>query len=75
MVIVSVVGFYISYKNHNVVSFAYIIPSSLLIFYGFFAISKWPSTNVYVWILMATGVNYYRKTNYNGSCTCNNIQW
>jgi hypothetical protein len=72
MVIVSVVGFYISYQNHKCwYPLLIAIPSSLLIFYGFFAISN--MTFIYIGmfgILMATGVNYYRNKLHGSCSTC-----
>jgi hypothetical protein len=72
MVLISVIGFYISYQKHKCLYPLLIaIPSAGLIFYGFFA-----NSNIYLiyvgmfGILVATGVNYYR-TKLHGSCdTC-----
>lgn len=72
MVIVSVVGFYISYQNHKCwYPLLITIPSALLIFYGFFADSN--MTFIYIGmfgILMATGVNYYRNKLHGSCSTC-----
>jgi MerC mercury resistance protein len=72
MVIVSIIGFYISYQKHKCLYPLLIaIPSAILIFYGFFANSN--TYFIYVGmfgILIATGVNYYRNK-LHGTCdTC-----
>lgn len=72
MVLVSIIGFYISYQRHKCLYPLFIaIPSAFLIFYGFFANSD--TSFIYLGmfgILMATGVNYYRNK-LDGNCqTC-----
>lgn len=65
MVVVSLVGFYLSYRRHYCAYPALIaLPSALLIFYGIHLSSSdnWPYF-LYagmLGILVATGVNYYR---------------
>lgn len=72
MVLISIIGFIISYKKHKCVYPLLIaFPSALSIFYGFFVNSD--TAFIYIGmfgILIATGVNYYRNR-LHGSCeTC-----
>ncbi len=72
MVVVSNIGFYISYQRHKCLYPLLIaMPSTLLIFYGFFA-----NSNTYFFyvgmfgILIATGVNYYWNKLHGNCDTC-----
>lgn len=75
MVLISVAGLYISYrKHHGTYPLLIAIPSSLLLFYGYYL------NNGNYWInflyagmlglFIATGVNYYRNK-LHGSCKIN----
>ena len=72
MVIVSIIGFYISYQKHKCLYPLLIaIPSAGLIFYVFFANSN--ASLMYLGmfgILIATGVNYYRNKLHGNCKTC-----
>lgn len=73
MVLVSIIGFYISYKKHKCLYPLLIaLPSALLIFYTFYInnITYLVYAGMFG-ILIATGVNYYRNKLHGSSCdTC-----
>ena len=73
MVIVSLVGFYLSYRKHRCMYPLLIaIPSALLIFYGYhFNDSKYWVYFLYagmLGLLVATGVDYYRHRMHGRCC-------
>ena len=72
MVIVSVIGFYISYQKHKCLyPLLIVIPSAGLIFYGFLTNDN--ISFVYLGmlgILIATGVNYYQNRLHGNCKTC-----
>lgn len=79
MIIISIVGFYISYRKHQCMYPLLIaIPSALSIFYGYhFNDSDYYTYFIYagmLGLLIATIVNYYRNKLHNacGSCTTEN---
>ncbi len=72
MVLVSIMGFYISYQRHKCLYPLLIaIPSALLIFYSFYfnPITYFLYTGMFG-ILIATGVNYYRNKLHGNCDTC-----
>lgn len=72
MVIISIIGFYISYKKHKCLYPLIIaIPSAGLIFYGFFANSSISFIYLGMFgVLIATVVNYYRNRLHGNCKTC-----
>lgn len=72
MVIVSVIGFYISYQKHKCLYPLLIaIPSAGLIFYGFFTNDNISLVYLGMFgILIATGVNYYQNRLHGNCKTC-----
>lgn len=72
MVIVSVIGFYISYQKHKCLYPLLIaIPSAGLIFYGFLTNDNILLVYLGMFgILMATGVNYYQNRLHGNCKTC-----
>lgn len=72
MVIISIVGFVISYRKHRCLyPLLLAIPSAISIFYGFFSLNITPWIYIGMFgMLAATIVNYYRNRLHGNCDTC-----
>lgn len=72
MVVISVIGFYISYRKHGCLyPLLLALPSAGLIFYSYFANAEVVLLYVGMFgILLATGVNYHRNKLHGNCETC-----
>jgi len=72
MVVISIIGFYISYQKHRCLYPLLIaIPSAGLIFYSFYLNSNISFIYIGMFgVLIATGVNYYRNKLHGNCKTC-----